>query len=233
MALVHDAAPGTRRFTERVVYELASSIRERDVVTYEHSRRVAIYAHRLARAMGWSRREGRDLALAGLVHDLGKTWMLNTVLNKAGALSQDERATMERHPRIAARILVAYGAPDSLVEAVLHHHEAYDGRGYPDGLAGDAIPLGARLLAVADVFDALLSSRPYKAPMPTQAVRERLLAGAGKSFDPRAVDAFVHLLDTQPDFQLTPRVVSLPPSPQDHDHDSAWAAHDACDACDE
>ncbi|MEO7001978.1 MAG: HD-GYP domain-containing protein, partial [Ktedonobacterales bacterium] len=227
VALAQNAVPGTRRYTERVVYELANSIRERDAVTYAHSRRVAIYANRLARAMGWSRRAGRDLALAGLVHDLGKTWMLNAVLNKAGALSEDERTAMERHPRIAARILVAYSAPESLVEAVLHHHEAYDGHGYPDGLAGDAIPLGARVLAVADVFDVLTSSRPYKAPMQTQAARDRLLAGADRSFDPRVVAAFVHLLDTQPDFQLTPRVVSLPPTSDEHG--SAWVAHDTCD----
>ena len=221
MAIVREAIPGTRRYTQHVVYELADIIRERDSITYEHCRRVAIYVNRLARAMGWSRRAGRELALAGLVHDLGKTWMLNDVLNKASALSQDERAEMERHPGIAARILVAYNAPDALIKVVLHHHEAWNGRGYPDGLAGDAIPLGARMLSVADVFDALTSSRPYKAPMQMKAARERLISGAGEHFDPAVVATFVRLLDAQPNFQLQPRLAY--PSRESDPH---WASHD-------
>src|SRR5215471_16962461 len=101
VAPVREVLPGTRRYTQHTIYELAHSINERDQSTYEHCRRVAIYVNRLARSMGWSRRAARDLALAGLVHDLGKTWMHNTVLHKKVALSTDERAEMERHPIIA------------------------------------------------------------------------------------------------------------------------------------
>ncbi|MFI5272953.1 MAG: HD-GYP domain-containing protein [Ktedonobacterales bacterium] len=218
--------PGTRRYTRHIVYELAHSIRERDVLTYEHCRRVAVYVSRLARACGWSRRAAHDLALAALVHDLGKTWIQNAILHKESTLSQDERAETERHPAIAANLLSAYGAPETLVQAVLHHHEAYNGCGYPDQLAGCAIPMGARLLSVADVFDALTSERSYKPAMETAAARERLVAGSGTHFDPDVVAAFTRLLDDQPDFRIAPRVSPLPPRPAPS---PTWARHDAFD----
>src|SRR5258707_15729910 len=101
--IVHlDQEPDNRQ----VLLPFANSIQERDIVTYEHSRRVATYAQRLARYLGWSRRKAHDLALAALVHDLGKTWIANDILNKSGALSEDERRTMQRHPVIGARILI-------------------------------------------------------------------------------------------------------------------------------
>ena len=97
MATARQLDPGTRRYTRHIVFELAHIIRERDIITYEHCRRVAVYASRLAREYGWSRRAAHDLALAGLVHDLGKNWMHNDILFKESALSNDERAEMERH----------------------------------------------------------------------------------------------------------------------------------------
>jgi putative nucleotidyltransferase with HDIG domain len=207
---VREVFPGTRRYTQHTVFELAETIRERDIVTYEHCRRVAIYANRLARHMGWHRRAARELTLAGLIHDLGKTWVQNSVLHKPTALSQDEWRQMQRHPVIAARILMTYDVSDELIEIVLHHHEAFDGSGYPDHLAGEAIPLGARLLTVTDVFDALTSARSYKEPLPLQEVRERIGRSAGVMFDPAVVSAFLELLDATPDFQLASRAVPAP-----------------------
>src|SRR5690242_1224519 len=218
---VREVFPGTRRYTQHTIFELAETIRARDVVTYEHCRRVAIYANRLARHMGWHRRAARDLALAGLIHDLGKTWVQNSVLHKPTALSQDEWLEMQRHPVIAARILMTYDVPDDLVEIVLHHHEAYDGRGYPDHLVGEAIPLGARLLTVSDVFDALTSARSYKEPLPLQEVRERIERGAGGLFDPAVVSAFIEMLDSTPDFLLPSRAVPAPGEPI-----PGWDNHD-------
>lgn len=193
----------------RVLLSFANSIRERDIVTYEHSRRVATYAQRLARYLGWSRRNARDLALAALVHDLGKTWIKNDILMKAAALSADERRTMERHPVIGARILIGCDVHPFYVETVLSHHEAWDGHGYPNGLKEEAIPLSARILTIADVFDVLTSQRPYKAPLSLDAARERLLMDAGTCFDPHLVQAFLQLLDTQPNFTLPQRLCSL------------------------
>lgn len=190
------------RETRKILLSFAKSIQERDIVTYEHSRRVATYVQRLARHMGWSRREGRDLALAAMVHDLGKTWIANDILNKSGSLSEEERRKMERHPVIGARILIGCDVDPFYVETVLHHHEAWNGSGYPAGLHGEEIPMGARLLTIADVYDVLTSQRPYKAPLSKEAARERLLQGSGINFDPVLLRAFVHLLDITPHFTL-------------------------------
>ena len=196
--------------TRGVILSFATSIQERDIVTYEHARRVATYAQRLSRYLGWSRREARDLALAALVHDLGKTWIANDILNKSAALSDDERRTMERHPVIGARILIGCDVHPFYVETVLHHHEAWNGLGYPTGLHGEEIPLSARILTVADTYDALTSQRPYKAPISDEVARERLLRSAGQQFDPVVVQAFLHLLDTIPNFKVQQRVCALP-----------------------
>ena len=197
------------REARQVLLSFANSIRERDIVTYEHSRRVATYAQRLARYLGWSRRDARDLALADLVHDLGKTWIANDILLKSAALSDEERHVMERHPVIGARILIGCDVHPFYVETVLYHHEAWDGHGYPTGLKGEEIPLSARILTVADVFDVLTSQRPYKAPLTLDAARERLLLGSGASFDPQIMRAFLQLLDLHPDFTLPQRLCAL------------------------
>lgn len=196
---------------KQVIHAFAKSIQERDIVTYEHSRRVATYAQRLARYLGWSRREARDLALASLVHDLGKTWIGNDILLKSDKLSDEERRQMERHPIIGARILIGCDVHPFYVETVLYHHEAWDGHGYPTGLKGEEIPLSARILTVADVFDVLTSQRPYKAAMSLDAARERLLQGSARSFDPMIIQAFLTLLDEYPDFTLPQRANTIAP----------------------
>lgn len=190
------------REVQRILLAFAKSIRERDTVTYEHSRRVAVYVARLACHLGWSRQEAHDLALAALVHDLGKTWIANDILNKSADLSAEERRKIEGHPVIGARILIGCDVPPFYVEAVLHHHEAWDGHGYPAGLRGDAIPISARLLTIADVYDVLTSQRPYKKPFSPEVARERMQLGAATSFDPCIVEAFLHLTNITPDFIL-------------------------------
>lgn len=207
---------GIKRFDQeaenrQVLLSFAKSIQERDIVTYEHSRRVATYAQRLARYLGWSRREARDLALAALVHDLGKTWIANDILMKSEALSDEERRKMERHPIIGARILIGCDVHPFFVETVLYHHEAWDGRGYPTGLKGEEIPLSARILTIADVFDVLTSQRPYKEPLSLDIARERLLQGSGTSFDPLILRAFLNLLDAQTNFIIPQRFCPLHP----------------------
>jgi putative two-component system response regulator len=196
--------------TRKVLLSFAKSIQERDIVTYEHSRRVAIYTRRLARYLGWSRREAHDLALAALVHDLGKTWIGNDILNKSAALSEEERRRMEQHPIIGARILIGCDIHPFYVETVLHHHEAWDGHGYPAGLSGEEIPLSARILTVADVYDVLTSQRPYKAPLSKDAARERILQASGASFDPVIVRAFLHLIDSTPNFTVKQHLCAFP-----------------------
>jgi putative two-component system response regulator len=204
------------RETRKILLDLVKSIQERDIVTYEHSRRVATYVQRLARFLGWSRREARDLAFAALVHDLGKTWIANDILNKPASLSVEERRLMERHPVIGARILIGCDVHPFYVEAVLHHHEAWNGSGYPAGLLREEIPLSARLLTVADVYDVLTSERPYKAPYSQAEARERIREGSGTSFDPKVAQAFLHLLDLSPNFTLPQRIDALAHVPVNH-----------------
>lgn len=221
--MVTDAAPGTRRHTRAIIYELAESIRERDQVTYAHCRRVAVYVNRLARFTGWQRAAARELALAGLVHDLGKTWAPNEVLMKPAMLSQSEREVIEKHPVTAAQLLWAFDMPELILDAVLNHHERWDGRGYPNQRLGVEIPLAARLLSVADVFDVVTQPRPYKAAMPVSAARERIIEGQGTAFDPEVVEAFTRLLDSQPDFLLRSGAFADPSAALAE----SWADHDS------
>ena len=205
------------RETHTVLLSLAESIQQRDIVTYEHSRRVAIYTERLARQLGRSKREAQDFALAALVHDLGKTWIGNDILNKSDVLSDEERRKMERHPVIGARILIGCDVLPLYVETVLHHHESWNGYGYPAGLRGEEIPLSARILTIADVYDVLTSQRPYKAPLSLSEARERLIAGSATNFDPTILRAFIHMLDITPDFTLSrPSSSSMPEETQTH-----------------
>ncbi len=192
-----------------ILLAFAKSIQERDIVTYEHSRRVATYAQRLARYLGWSREQTRDLALAALVHDLGKTWIANDILNKPTALSEDERRTMEQHPVTGARMLIGCDVDQFFVDTVLYHHEAWDGRGYPVGLKQEEIPISARILTIADVYDVITSQRPYKASLSQEAARERLLLGSAASFDPTILDAFLYLLDSYANFTLPQHICAV------------------------
>lgn len=222
LASVIDSVSTPLAHTRQVIYDLAGSIRERDRVTYDHCRRVAIYTLRFARFRGWSRAAARELALAGLVHDLGKTWVRNEVLLKPAALSQSEREMIEKHPVTAAQLLWAFDMPESILDAVLSHHERWDGKGYPERRAGDEIPLGARLLSVADVFDVITTPRPYKSALSVEEARGRILDGSGTAFDPEVAASFTQLLDAQPEFLLW-----APPQQIDVAADDPWAAHDS------
>jgi HD-GYP domain-containing protein (c-di-GMP phosphodiesterase class II) len=128
--------------------------------------------------------------LAGLLHDVGKIGIRDTVLHKAETLSAEEREHIQEHVTIGYSILADLHPIRNLLPGVLYHHERYDGKGYPDGLAGEDIPLLARILAVADAYDAMSQSRPYRDPLPNRQVEERLVAGAGSQWDKEIVDAF-------------------------------------------
>jgi putative nucleotidyltransferase with HDIG domain len=202
-------AVDSQRDTDRIFHDLAESIQKRDVLTYEHCQRVAGYAERLARRLGWDQQSAHQLALAALVHDLGKTWLGNDILLKESALSAEERLQMERHPIMGAQMLAGYGLDSFIIDTVLHHHESYDGHGYPGGLAGEDIPIGARMLTVVDVYDAQLSARPYKAALSPEAVQGYLLAESGRRFDPHIVKAFLHSLEPEADRIITRRLPAL------------------------
>jgi len=169
---------------------LTASLDARDPYTWGHSERVARMGVRLARQLGLAEAEVNDLYLAGLLHDIGKIGVRDDVLSKPGTLTPEERAQVEKHTVIGDAIVshVAYLA--HLRPGVRSHHEHFDGNGYPDRLAGAAIPRMARILAVADGLDAMLSERPYRKGMPTARVEAILREGAGSQWDPAVVAAF-------------------------------------------
>ena len=172
-----------------VLEQLSASLEARDPYTHGHSRRVTRYAEAIARGMGLPRDEVARIRTAAAVHDVGKIHTPREVLNKPGRLSDEEFAAVKRHPGEGAEMVAALG-DDALTAMVRHHHERLDGRGYPDGLAGDAIPLGARIIAVADTFDAITSTRPYRPGAAHKKALDILAKEAGTQLDPGAVAAF-------------------------------------------
>lgn len=160
--------------------------------TYGHCRRVGSYALQLARGIGLTRAEVARLLRAAALHDIGKSQCPSRLLNKPGPLTPAEYAVVCRHAQIGAALVADLGDP-GLTEIVRHHHERWDGSGYPDGLAADEIPIGARIIAVADTFDALTSNRPYREAKGRGAALEILDDESGTQFDPRLVTLFRHL----------------------------------------
>ncbi len=174
---------------------LVATLDARDRYTAGHSEAVAMYARDIAAEMGWDSSEQQLVDLCGLVHDIGKVGLPPGLLEKPGALAPDERRQMEEHSAIGERILSNVEDYAEIAIVVRHHHERWDGAGYPDRLAGEEIPLMSRILAVADAYDAMTSHRPYRAALPGAEARRRLRESAGAQFDPDIVDAFDAVLD--------------------------------------
>ena len=175
---------------QRLLTQLTSSLESSDPYTHGHSRRVARHAANIAKQMGMSAGEIAKIRAAGAMHDVGKVETPTAVLHKAGRLSDEEFDIVKRHP-VDGADMVATLDDDELTAIVRHHHERLDGTGYPDGLAGDEIPLGARILAVADTFDAITSTRPYRQANPHKKALDILRTEAGTQLDPNAVKAFI------------------------------------------
>ncbi len=173
---------------------LANALEAKDPCTRGHSERVGAWGRRLASAMGLPAGEIDTVTQAGLLHDIGKIGVPETVLRKRGPLDHDEWAFMRNHPLVGAQIVAPFDffADGALV--IRHHHERWDGSGYPDGLAGAAIPLGARIVAVADVFDALTSERPYRPALPRAAALAYLTDEAGRTLDADVVAMLLGLV---------------------------------------
>jgi hypothetical protein len=178
---------------EQTIFAFVRAIDARDPYTARHSEKVAGYAVALARALGLPPEDCRRIHLAGMLHDVGKLSLERSVLHKPGPLDDEEWQQVREHPALSAHIIGAVSRFAAFVPGARHHHERYDGRGYPDGLAGQAIPLDARILAVADSYDAMTSDRSYRPALSHAEAIARLTADAGSQFDPVCVRAFAAL----------------------------------------
>jgi diguanylate cyclase (GGDEF)-like protein len=172
---------------------LALAIDAKDEIGQRHVRRAQIYAAALGKALGMSDTEIQGVKTASLLHDIGKLAVPDHILSKPGPLTQEEFQKIRVHPQIGAEIIGGVPFPYPVAPLILCHHERWDGKGYPAGLAGDEIPLGARILAVVDYFDALISDRPYERAMSVEGALDLLKQESGKALDPRIVRTFVNL----------------------------------------
>jgi len=191
-----ELAPDVERETLNTIYALAATIEARDPYTYGHSRKVRAYAVALAEALGLPSEKVALVSHAALLHDIGKIGILDEVLNKPSMLDNQEWELIKSHPQLSRNIVGHVPSLTPCLPAILHHHERWDGNGYPAGLKGKAIPLEARILAVADAFDAMTSPRPYRAPLLFKEAIDELKRCSGSQFDPALVKAFLPVAET-------------------------------------
>lgn len=184
---------------KQTVAALAEAIDARDPYTYGHSERVARIARRLAEALGLDDPFLEMIEVAALLHDVGKIGVEDAVLKKPGRLSQEEFEKVKIHPILSAKIVSQVEALYPQVPIVRHHHERFDGSGYPDGLSGKDIPLGARIVAVADTWDAITSDRAYRRAMDFERALREMKRASGSQHDPGVVEALFWLVENDPE----------------------------------
>lgn len=175
---------------------LAAAIEARDPYTVGHSARVTQYAVAIAEKLDLPAEQVEELRLAGLLHDLGKIGVPDSILNKPGRLTEEEYSAIKMHPALSMRIIEPLPHLGSIIPIIYHHHEHFDGSGYTEGRAGEKIPLGARIISVADAFEAMTSDRPYRTALSREEAVAELRRNAGSQFDPGVVTAFIELLES-------------------------------------
>ncbi len=179
-----------------MIYGFARAIEAKDSYTGKHVEHTADIAEKIARSLNLSIVEVENIKNAAILHDLGKVGVEEKILSKKGGLNARERGLIRRHPSIAAEILREIHSLRGAISAILYHHERYDGKGYPLGLKGEEIPLSAQIIAIADVYQALISERPYRKAYPYKKALEIIKKESGKHFDPRIVKIFLKVIDT-------------------------------------
>jgi putative two-component system response regulator len=180
--------------TENVIFMLAQAVEAKDPYTEGHLQRISAYAEQLALACGLSAEEVRAVRYGGLLHDIGKIGISDVILLKPGPLSEAEWTEMRRHPEIGARIVGQMRFAPEVVPIIEYHHERWDGSGYPHGLDRETIPLGARIIAIVDAYDTMMTTRPYRRARSLEQALAQLRAGHGSQFDPAVLEVFVGLL---------------------------------------
>ena len=188
--------------TMQMMSALTKAVDAKDRYTSGHSSRVAYYSRLLSRRLGMSKEEQDNIYTMGLLHDLGKIGVPRSIINKPGRLTDEEFEVMKSHPKRGYDILSRVTVMPGISKGARWHHERPDGKGYPDRLRGDDIPFEARIIAVADSYDAMTSYRSYRDVMPQEAVREQIVKGRGTQFDERVADAMIELIDEDRDYLM-------------------------------
>jgi putative nucleotidyltransferase with HDIG domain len=178
----------------QVIAGLVTAIEIRDKYTYGHSLREAGHAVALAQEMGLPAQQVEDVRRGALLHDIGKLFVSERILHKPGQLTHDEFEAVKEHAALGAAVVSRVTPLRKIAGIIRHHHERFDGTGYPDGLAGDRIPLGARVVAVVSVFGAMIEERPYRRMLTMEETLSELERGAGSQFDPGVADVFARLV---------------------------------------
>ncbi|WP_033153651.1 HD domain-containing phosphohydrolase [Pseudobutyrivibrio ruminis] len=178
-----------------VVESLADAIDAKDNYTKGHSGRVAVFSKEIARRYGYDEKHQEQIFMMGLLHDVGKIGVPDEVINKPGRLTDEEFAKIKKHPGIGGKILGNIKEMPELAAGAKWHHERYDGKGYPEGLSGEDIPEEARIIAVADAYDAMTSTRSYRGALPVEVVRGEIEKGKGSQFDPKFADIMIEMID--------------------------------------
>ncbi|MEW6380874.1 MAG: HD domain-containing phosphohydrolase [bacterium] len=182
-----------------MIQALCELIELKNPYTYRHSQKVTKYAVEIAEQMGLSREEVDQVKQSGLIHDIGKIGIVDAILNKPGRLTDEEFAEIKQHPVLGTKVLKHLRLLQPEMAIIEHHHERWDGKGYPDGLKGNKIPRASRILAVADSLDAMLSNRPYRPVQTLEYAISELQRCCGTQFDPEVVEAFLTVLARKPD----------------------------------
>lgn len=190
------------QFLRQTVEALATAVDAKDAYTHGHSNRVAKYSRKIAKEAGLTESECAEVYLAGLLHDVGKIGIDDRIINKTGKLTDEEFTLIKQHPVYGGQILSKIPASPSLSVGARFHHERYDGRGYPERLKADDIPRIARIIAVADAYDAMTSGRSYRGMLPRESVREELVKGIGTQFDPEYARIMLKFLDEDVDYTM-------------------------------
>ncbi len=191
-----------QRLSEQIMLSLASAIDAKDTYTRGHSMRVAEYSRELARRMGKTAREVEDIYYIGLLHDIGKIGISNKIINKPGRLTEEEYNVIRSHPKIGAEILGNISELPDISIGAHWHHEHYDGTGYPDNLMGKEIPEVARIIGVADAYDAMSSRRSYRDVLPQEVVRGEIEKGKGTQFDPVIAEYMITMIDEDGGYKM-------------------------------
>lgn len=190
------------RISMQIVKTLSGAIDAKDTYTNGHSTRVAEYSREIAKRVGFSEKQQDDIYMMGLLHDVGKIGIPESIINKPARLTEEEYRVIQNHPAMGAKILSNITEFPKLATGARWHHERYDGKGYPDGIAGEDIPVEARMIAIADAYDAMSSRRSYRDALTQDYIRGELVKGRGTQFDPIFTDVMLEMMAEDTAFDM-------------------------------